>query len=189
MSAADEMVLAGSRPTPKSLIDGMHSRTCMVLLIDSFVVFMIAQVFVGVALATIPGGLCLMVWLAYRNKMGIAYWPGAIVMMLATVFFVLILFGNIYGLFLGKGGSILMTLLIAWAAFSSIRFIRIHFHPVYRMGYLGQGIPGLDQQLHPGEMIAACPTCLAVLAINPVMLSLEDRCPYCDGPLILSEEE
>jgi hypothetical protein len=82
-----------------------------------------------------------------------------------------------------------MTLLIAWAAFSSIRFIRIHFHPVYRMGYLGHGIPGHNQQLHPGEMIAACPTCLAVLAINPQMLSLEDKCPYCDGPLILSEEE
>jgi hypothetical protein len=57
------------------------------------------------------------------------------------------------------------------------------------MGYLGHGIPGHNQQLHPGEMIAACPTCLAVLAINPQMLSLEDKCPYCDGPLILSEEE
>lgn len=189
MSGADEMVLAGSRPTPKSPIDGMHSRTSMVLLIDSFVVFMIAQAIVGITFAIIPAGLCFMVWLAYRKRVPIAYWPGAIVMMLATVFFLLILFGNIYGLLLGNGGSIILTILIAWAAFSSIRFIRIHFHPVYRMGYLGHGIPGHNQQLHPGEMIAACPTCLAVLAINPLMLSLEDKCPYCDGPLILSEEE
>jgi hypothetical protein len=188
MSAADEMVLAGSRPTPKSPIDGMHSRTSMVLLIDSFVVFMIAQVFVGIIFAIIPAGLCLMIWLAYRNRVPMAYWPGAIVMMLASIFFLILLLIHVYYLFSG-GGSIIFTLLIAWAAFSSIRFIRIHFHSVYRMGYLGQGIPGLDQQLHPGEMIAACPTCLAVLAINPLMLSLKDKCPYCDGPLILSEEE
>ena len=187
MSAADEMVLAGSRPTPKSPIDGMHSRTSMVLLIDSFVVFFIffmgSQAILGPILASIPGGLCLIVWLAYRKRMPIAYWPGAIVMILATLLFML----NIY--FLITAGEIFWVIIIAWAAFSSIRFIRIHFHPVYRMGYLGHGIPSHGQQLHPGEMIAACPTCLAVLAINPLMLSLEDRCPYCDGPLILSEEE
>jgi len=188
MSAADEMVLAGSRPTPKSPIDGMHSRTSMVLLIDSFVLFMIIQSIVGVIIGSIPGVLCLMIWLAYRNRVPMAYWPGAIVMMLATVIFLLLLYVYVVAIFSG-GGSIIMTLLIAWAAFSSIRFIRIHFHPVYRMGYLGHGIPSHGQQLHPGEMIAACPTCLAVLAINPLMLSLEDRCPYCDGPLILSEEE
>ena len=189
MSAADEMVLAGSGPTPKTPIDGMHSRTSMVLLIDSFVLFMIAQAIVGLLIASIPAGLCFLTWLAYRNRVPVAYWPGAIVMMLATAFFLLFLFGNIYAMILGTGGSLLVTILIGWAAFSSIRFIRLHFHPVYRMGYLGHGIPGHDQQLHPGEMLAACPTCLAVLAINPMMLSLEDKCPHCDGPLILSEEE
>jgi hypothetical protein len=189
MSAADEMVLAGSGPTPKTPIDGMHSRTSMILLIDSFFVFMFAWDFIGFNAAIVPGVLCLMVWFSYRNRTPIAYWPGAIIMMIATLFFLLILFIHIYALISGNGGSILISVLIGWAAFSSIRFIRLHFHPVYRMGYLGHGIPGHDQQLHPGEMLAACPTCLAVLAINPMMLSLEDKCPHCDGPLILSEEE
>jgi len=37
--------------------------------------------------------------------------------------------------------------------------------------------------------LAACPTCLAVLAVNPMLLSKEDRCPECDNKLVLSSIE
>ena len=72
-----------------------------------------------------------------------------------------------------------------------IRFIRIHFHPVYKLGYSGNSIYNNKFELPANEILAACPTCLAVLAVNPMLLSPSDRCPECDNPLVLDglEEE
>ena len=39
-------------------------------------------------------------------------------------------------------------------------------------------------QLENGEMLAACPSCLAVLAIQPTMLGDADRCPHCGEALV-----
>ncbi len=38
--------------------------------------------------------------------------------------------------------------------------------------------------LEDGEMLAACPSCLAVLAIRPTQLGGADRCPHCGGALV-----
>ena len=57
------------------------------------------------------------------------------------------------------------------------------------MGYSGYGIQEQGIEIHPNEMLAACPTCLAVLAINPILLSPADQCPHCDSPLVLSSSE
>ena len=85
----------------------------------------------------------------------------------------------------------MIVLLIGWATISGVRFIRIHFHPVYRLGYSGNSIYNEQFKLPENEMLASCPTCLAVLAVNPMLLSPEDRCPHCNNRLVLSgfEEE
>ena len=57
------------------------------------------------------------------------------------------------------------------------------------MGYSGQSMYNENVNLAKGEMLAACPTCLAVLAVNPLLLSPEDRCPHCDSPLVTRSEE
>ena len=82
-----------------------------------------------------------------------------------------------------------MMLILAWAIYSSVRFVRIHFHPVYKMGYSGHSVYDEDIDLQANEMLAACPTCLAVLAVNPLLLSPKDTCPHCDSPLVLGNEE
>lgn len=184
MSDADQMVLAGSRPSHSSPIDGLHSRCSMVMLVDIFVIGMVLYPY-----SLIPAGVGLVLWLAYKKKVSWAYWFAPILMGLASLLFLFLLAGQMYSLFSGSGGSILLALLMAWAAFSSIRFIRIHFHPVYRMGYSGVGVNESGLEIHEGEMLASCPTCLAVLAINPQLLSPEDKCPHCEGRLVRSEEE
>ena len=57
------------------------------------------------------------------------------------------------------------------------------------MGYSGHSVYDEGIQLPANEMLAACPTCLAVLAVNPLLLSPEDKCPHCDSPLVLGHEE
>jgi hypothetical protein len=59
-----------------------------------------------------------------------------------------------------------------------------HFNPSYSNAYFSAQDDGSNFDLEQGEMLAACPTCLAVLAIRPNMLSISDRCPHCQSPLI-----
>ncbi|MEL0101549.1 MAG: hypothetical protein VW862_07615, partial [Euryarchaeota archaeon] len=120
-----------------------------------------------------------------------AYWFAPILISFVSLMFAIILFLNVYWILAGLGGSILIAILIGWATISGIRFIRIHFHPVYRLGYSGN-IFNDNVKLPENEILAACPTCLAVLAVNPMLLSLDDKCPECENPLVLnsvSEEE
>ena len=57
------------------------------------------------------------------------------------------------------------------------------------MGYSGHSVYDEGIKLPANEMLAACPTCLAVLAVNPHLLSPEDKCPHCDSPLVLGYED
>ena len=59
-----------------------------------------------------------------------------------------------------------------------------HFNPLYQIGYNSQTTDDMDFKLEHGEMLAACPNCMAVLAIRPAMLSANDRCPHCQANLI-----
>jgi hypothetical protein len=70
-----------------------------------------------------------------------------------------------------------------WAAIGTARRVRVHLLPTYQAAYTEKPID-LEAGLEPGEMLAACPHCLAVLAIRPEALSGEDRCPHCDGALV-----
>ena len=190
MSDADEMILAGSRPAKSNPMDDLHSRTSTVLLVDSLIFAYLAFVFTGIAaISILPGIFFMAVWLGYRKKAAWAYWFCPMVMGGVTLIFSIMLLLQLMGLFSGVGGSIFLIVILAWAIYSSVRFVRIHFHPVYKMGYSGYSIYDEGIKLEPNEMLAACPTCLAVLAVNPLMLSPEDRCPHCDSPLVLGQEE
>ena len=192
MSDADEMILAGSRPGPthSNPIDALHSRTSFVLIIDSVIFAWLIYVLTGnPMIAAVPGVFSLFVWMGYRQKAAWAYWFAPMIIGGITLIFTFILLVNLYYLFSGSSSSLLMILILIWAIYSSTRFIRIHFHPVYKMGYSGYSVQDENTHLARGEMLASCPTCLAVLAVNPMLLSHEDSCPHCDSPLVLRNEE
>ncbi|MDP6869659.1 MAG: hypothetical protein QGI21_02675 [Candidatus Poseidoniaceae archaeon] len=188
MAGADEMVIAGSRPQHRNPIDALHSRTSTVLLIDCLVVFLIFSSF-SYVIAIIPTLICCLIWFNYKRKAEWAYWFAPLLLSAISLFFLLLLLLNLYLVFADNSGSWFMIIIMAWASFSTIRFIRIHFHPVYKLGYSGQYVQSSDANLEPGEMLATCPTCLAVLAINPLMLSIEDKCPHCESSLVMTSGE
>ncbi len=190
MSDADEMILAGSRPAKSNPMDDLHSRTSTVLLVDALIFAYLAYAFTGIVeFAIVPGIFFMAVWFGYRKKAAWAYWFCPMVMGGVTLIFSIMLLLQLMGLFGGIGGSIFLIVILAWAIYSSVRFVRIHFHPVYKMGYSGHSVYDEGIKLEPNEMLAACPTCLAVLAVNPLLLSHEDTCPHCDSPLVLGSEE
>ena len=189
---ADDLVVAGMRPqsfgNTGRAYDPIHRGTTFILFIDSLIVLFIVYSVTLLANSSIVEGvlgvsaaLLTMNWLAYRRKSSIAYWIAPCIIGLAALFF---LFEALSMLYIG---SYLWAFLMIWACFGSVRRVTTHFHSGYRNAYHNtiEIIP--DIPLEAGEMYAACPTCLAVLAIRPGMLHSSDRCPHCQNQLVSDE--
>ena len=193
-----DIVLAGSggqqaSMTLSTLFDQTHRSTSLVLAIDSLIIVLIAwdiasvsQQYLGrlsMLIWAIPLFATTSTWFSYRSRRTWAYWPGAIILTLASLLFFLLFILNLYYVILGSVGSILFLLIIGYASYSSFNRMRYHFSPLYKQGY-HTFVPTPEANLMDGEMLAACPSCMAVLAIRPDLLSPADTCPHCNSPLV-----
>ena len=194
----EDIVLAGSggqqaSMTLSTLFDQTHRSTSLVLAIDSLIIVLIAWDIASVS-QPLLGSVALLVWaiplfattstwFSYRSRRAWAYWPGAIVLTLASLVFLFLFLLNLYNVILGSVGSILFLLIMGYASYSSFNRMRYHFSPLYKQGYHTL-VSTPEANLMDGEMLAACPNCMAVLAIRPDLLSPEDTCPHCNNPLV-----
>ena len=193
-----DIVLAGSggqqaSMTLSTLFDQTHRSTSLVLAIDSLIIVLIAWDIAGVSqqylgrlsmlIWAIPLFATTSTWFSYRSRRTWAYWPGAIILALASLLFFLLFILNLYYVILGSVGSILFLLIMGYASYSSFNRMRYHFSPLYKQGY-HTFIPTPEANLMDGEMLAACPSCMAILAIRPDLLSPADTCPHCNSPLV-----
>lgn len=195
---ADEMVLAGSAPSASYAGDPIahvHRGTSFIVLVDSaIVIYLLYTALWAVGLldqnivrASFLGGSVfagLTVYSGYRNRRSWAYWPAVFILFTASVLFALLAFLNLLqALYSGVLMGLLLSFLMGWAALGSGRRAVFHWHPAYRTGYANSN-PLTSFKLEDGEMLAACPSCLAVLAIRPTMLGRSDRCPHCGNGLV-----
>ena len=195
-----EIIPAGIAPSKVSstqnTFERVHRGTALILAIDTLILIFIMSTIINtlinagaspltqyiVIIPAIAGGL---IWTGYRRQNGWAYWPGAGIIGLAAVFFAILTFNDILLFIQGSMFSLIMAILLGWATFGSIRRVRFHFHPGYKAAFFGEGEGNsMDIELEEGEMFAACSSCLAVLAIRPNMLSVDDRCPHCNNKLV-----
>ena len=194
---ADDFVLAGSAPsasTARDPIAHIHRGTSFIVLVDSgIVVYLTASIlqslsFISDSNSTIliiaMAILGLSIYSAYRQRKQWAYWPAVGILALASLMFSFLAFWNLLSvLFGGSIGGLFFVFLMGWAGYGSGRRALFHWHPVYRSGYSSESYNPLVD-LEDGEMLAACPSCLAVLAIRPLMLGNNDRCPHCSSLLV-----
>ena len=124
------------------------------------------------------------IWSSYRNRTQWAYWPAATLILIAGLFFGINAIDSLVIVMRGNMGALLFLFLTGWATLGSFRRFLYHFNPVYKIGYFNSDSSSMDFQLEQGEMLAACPKCMAVLAIRPSMLSSSDKCPHCQASLI-----
>jgi len=193
-----EIIPAGIAPSKISSTQNtfkrVHRGTALILAIDTLILIVITSTLINmqigasssaqylVIIPAIAGGL---IWTGYRRQNGWAYWPGAVIIALAAVFFAILTFNDILLFLQGSMGSLIMAILLGWATLGSIRRVRYHFHPGYKAAFFGEGeYNSIDIELEEGEMFVACSSCLAVLAIRPNMLSVNDRCPHCNNKLV-----
>lgn len=194
---ADDMVLAGSAPTPAhggDPIAHIHRGTSFIILVDAaIVIYLLYTAMQALNLATGFAGSMffatsvfsgLLIYSGYRNRRQWAYWPAVIILILASLMFGFLAFLNLLQtLATGMLSPLLFVFLLGWAGLGSGRRAMFHWHPAYRSGY-ARLTSEQAFELQDGEMLAACPNCLAVLAIQPTMLGKSDRCPHCGASLV-----
>ena len=195
---SEDIVLAGSggqqaSMTLSTLFTQTHRSTCLVLAIDSLIIVLIAgnwsaffQPLLGqisTLIWTIPLFSTGFVYYSYRLRKSWAYWPGAIVLAIASLLFFFEFLISIFGVINGSPFSLFFVLVMGYASYSSFNRMRYHFSPLYKQGY-HTFVSTPEANLMDGEMLAACPNCMAVLAIRPDLLSPADTCPHCKNPLV-----
>lgn len=191
-----DLVIAGMNPAKtmgtSSAFTRIHRGTTFIVLVDALIVLWISYTFADILLPPNLQGIVvvflavlnLMIWNGYKNRSKWAYWPGAILIGIACLFFALNVIISMIEIFFGNVSAILLTFLIGWATFGSGRRFLFHFNSGYSGAYFSNAEDDSEFSLEKGEMLAACPKCMAVLAIRPKMLSASDRCPHCQSPLI-----
>jgi len=194
---AEELVLAGSAPGRGMAVDPIthvHRGTSFIVLVDgAIVLYLMATALAALGVLSTGGGqafmagmvfMVLSTYMGYRQRRPWAYWPAVSLLSIAGLMFgFLALLNLMQGLVGGYLVGLLFAFLMGWAAFGSFRRAVFHWHPVYRSGYRN-GLPQTNFDLAEGEMYAACPSCLAVLAVRPALLGPSDRCPHCQTPLV-----
>ena len=185
MQRADEMVSAGSTPIQKGPFQAMHSRHSLLVLVDLAVISYFIYVLSGGQ--WVPQFIIgLVIWSSYRSRSPWAYNAAIAILVLASLFFAGFALLNMYRfVFDSDVMSLLFAFLMGWASWSSTRHIRIHLHPVYRAAFMDGKLQ--HAPLHSTEILAGCPSCMAVLAIDPMQLSPNDKCPHCEEPLVSRE--
>jgi hypothetical protein len=196
---ADDMVFAGTSSAHRYTMNPVKHLlrgTSVVLLVDLAILCYITTTIVFQLTTSdmkysvfllYAGGYVL--YRGYRNQRDWAY-PFAIVILylIGLCFGVIGLLNCVFFVVSVDVWSLLIGIIMLWAAKGSIQRARMHNHPTYKAAYFGQE-NALEFQLQDGEMLAACPNCFAVLAIEPTMLSSKDKCPHCNHNLVSSELE
>ena len=194
-SRGDQLVVAGMSPnsltSSNRVFDRIHRGTSFIVFIDGLIVMYLFWAISGMISASASTATLgfvsvanFIIWSSYRNRTKWAYWPAATLILIAGLFFGINAIESLFFVMQGNMAGLLFLFLTGWATLGSFRRFLYHFNPVYKTGYFNSDSNSMDFQLEHGEMLAACPKCMAVLAIRPSMLSSSDKCPHCQASLI-----
>ena len=78
-----------------------------------------------------------------------------------------------------------LLLFLCWSMNQRLRVLR---HPIFKAWYEGKtGELSQNISLLSDEVLASCPHCHSLLAVQPLNLSADERCPKCNFSLVLEE--
>jgi fucose 4-O-acetylase-like acetyltransferase len=78
-----------------------------------------------------------------------------------------------------------LLLFLTWSMFQRTKLLR---HPMFAAWYHGHPTTMLSSiPLAEGEMLASCPHCSSLLAIQPEKLGVGEKCPNCHESLVLKQ--
>ncbi|HII33416.1 MAG TPA: hypothetical protein HA308_00790 [Candidatus Thalassarchaeaceae archaeon] len=80
--------------------------------------------------------------------------------------------------------SIIVGALYVLLGITSFRRISTLNNPSF-ISWFGGKMKSEEVAIGEGEIVASCPHCSSILAVIPSLLSEADRCPECDGLLVI----
>lgn len=76
----------------------------------------------------------------------------------------------------------LLLLYLCWSMTQRLKLLR---HPMFRAWYSGENPAlGTNFALQPGEVLASCPHCQSLLAVQPLNIDADEKCPMCNMNLV-----
>ena len=82
-------------------------------------------------------------------------------------------------------GQILLGLVLSFSGGMFLVRLNILRNPTFLAGTTDRSRRRSEPSISDkGEMLAQCPSCASVLAIQPLRLSPQDHCPHCEDPLV-----
>ena len=105
--------------------------------------------------------------------------------LLLVLSFVFLLSGLIE---LGKDDTMntIQGFLLILLSLSTLRRVKTIREPAYKNWYYNtnEDLSDIRQNISDDEILATCPSCATLLAVVPMKLSIEDKCPNCNGNLV-----
>ncbi len=78
-----------------------------------------------------------------------------------------------------------LLIYLCWSMLQRLRMVR---HPLFQAWYDGGSMAlNRDISLLPDEVLASCPHCQSLLAVQPLTLKSNEKCPKCNLPLVSQE--
>ncbi len=105
--------------------------------------------------------------------------------LLLVLSFVFLLSGLIE---LGKDDTMntIQGFLLILLSLSTLRRVKTIREPAYKNWYYNtnEDLSDIRQNISEDEILATCPSCATLLAVVPMKLSIEDKCPNCNANLV-----
>ena len=78
-----------------------------------------------------------------------------------------------------------LLLFLCWSMTQRLRLLR---HPMFQAWYDGK-TPAINRDiaLQQDEILASCPNCQSLLAVKPLSMKTDERCPKCEARLVSEE--
>ena len=171
-----------------------HRQSGMMLIFTlaliGFLLFATLGVIVGATIVIfliMPIPFCIMIVRAYFSRERWALpWVSAIWMIAIGLCFLLMVV-EFMAASQGSTGTwgFVQGLLLLYLCWSMLQRLRLLRHPIFRAWYDGVD-PAISQDiaLQAGEVLAACPHCDSLLAVQPTILDVTDKCPNCNLELV-----
>jgi len=78
-----------------------------------------------------------------------------------------------------------LLLFLCWSMWQRLRLLR---HPLFQAWYDGNSFAMENNiALRPNEILASCPNCQSLLAIQPLTMGSDECCPKCNSRLVSDE--
>jgi hypothetical protein len=192
VQSGDDIVFAGSVPEQfNDPLSRLHQQTSNLVLATTLMIGLLSWGVLStiassaIYLISVPLFCLGWIWYAFKSRRSYALVLAQLQLGFASLIFAI--FGVIY-LLQGLAGSIwdlLLGGLMVYMTISTFRRMSLLSNHLFVAWYRGDNLPfDATSNLAAGEILAMCPHCSSVLAIQPELLSAKDKCPNCSGDLV-----